>query len=160
MQSGIIGMAIGIATLKEKQVLKRLSATPLSIWKFLLAQVITHLFVNIAQVTIMIALSVLVLKANIYGSILLIYAISIGSSFIFLSLGFICAALSKTANAANSLSSVFTTPMMFLSGVFFDRETLPAAVKAVADILPLSPVLDALREVALREASITDITKP
>lgn len=159
MQSGIIGMASGIASLKEKRILKRLSATPLPIWKFLLSQVGTHLLLSVVQITIMIVLAKVVLGANIYGSIPLMYAISFAGNFVFLSLGFITAAFSDTARAAENLSNVFTTPMMFLSGVFFERDSLPTVIRVVADILPLSPMLDALRAISLQEANLWDVRK-
>lgn len=159
MQSGIIGMASGIATLKEKRILKRLSATPLPIWKFLLSQIGTHLLLSVVQITIMIVLAKVVLGANIYGSIPLMYGIAFAGNFVFLSLGFITAAMSDTARAAESMSNVFTTPMMFLSGVFFERDTLPTAIRVVANYLPLSPMLDALRAVSLQQASIWDVRK-
>lgn len=158
MQSGIIGMATVISTLKEKRVLKRLSATPLPIWKFLLVEVITRLLITIVQITIMLVMSVFVLHANIYGSVPLLYFIGIFSSFVFLTLGFVAAAITNSANAASGLASVLTTPMMFLAGVFFARDTLPGVVKVIADYLPLSPVLDAMREVSLQEAGFNDIT--
>ncbi len=157
MQSGIIGMATVIATLKEKRVLKRLSATPLPIWKFLLVEVLTRVVITIIQITIMLSLSVAVLGASIYGNIPLLYFIGIFSSFVFLTLGFVAAAITNSANAASGLASVLTTPMMFLSGVFFDRETLPNVIKVIADFLPLSPVLDAMREVSLQEAGFREI---
>lgn len=159
MQSGIIGMASGIASLKEKRILKRLSATPLPIWKFLLTQIGTHLLLSIVQITIMVILAKVVLGANIYGSIPLIYGIAFAGNFVFLSLGFICAALSDTARAAESMSNVFTTPMMFLSGVFFERDSLPTVVRYISNILPLSPMLDALRAVSLQEANLWDVRK-
>ncbi len=157
MQSGVIGMATNIATLKEKRVLKRLSATPLPIWKFLFTEIFTFLILTVLQVTIMLVFAKFLLGASIYGNVALIYFLSFISSFVFLSLGFIAAALSKTANAASSLSNVVSMPMMFLSGVFFDRETLPHAVKIISDFLPLSPLIDALRAVSIQNKSIFEV---
>jgi len=157
MQAGIIGMASTIASYKEKRVLKRLSATPLPIWKFILSEVITHLVLSTLQVTLMLVLAKYVLNANIYGSIPLIYLLCFFGNFVFLAIGFIAAALSKTARAAENLSQVFSMPMMFLSGVFFERDSLPEVVKFIANLLPLSPLLDALRAVSLREATLYEV---
>lgn len=157
MQSGIIGIASGIATYKEKRILKRLSATPLPIWKFLLTQILAHLILSVVQIIIMLILAKYLLGANIYGSIPLIFGLAFIGNFVFLSLGFIAAALSQTARAAEGLAQLFTTPMMFLSGVFFERDGLPEPVKIVADYLPLSPLLDAMREVSLYNKGITDL---
>lgn len=157
MQSGIIGIASGIATYKEKRILKRLSATPLPVWKFLLSQIIAHLLLSVVQIIIMIILAKYLLNANIYGSIPLMFALAFAGNFVFLSLGFIAAAFSNTARAAEGLAQVFTTPMMFLSGVFFERDGLPGVVKIVADFLPLSPLLDAMRKVSLYNQGLADM---
>jgi lipooligosaccharide transport system permease protein len=41
--------------------------------------------------------------------------------------------------------TLFLTPMMFLSGIFFPREQLPPFVRAVAEWLPLSVAVDLVR---------------
>ncbi len=41
------------------------------------------------------------------------------------------------------------TPMMFLSGVFFPRDSLPAAVQVVSGLLPLSHGIDLVRAITL-----------
>jgi lipooligosaccharide transport system permease protein len=41
--------------------------------------------------------------------------------------------------------TLFLTPMMFLSGVFFPREQLPAAVRIVSDWLPLTAAVELVR---------------
>ena len=38
-------------------------------------------------------------------------------------------------------------PMTFISGVFFSTETLPGFIQAIADVLPLTYLLELLREV-------------
>jgi ABC-type polysaccharide/polyol phosphate export permease len=67
----------------------------------------------------------------------------------FLNLGFIVGSLAKTVNAANGLANAVAMPMMFLSGVFFPTDTLPAILAAVVKYLPLSPMLEAMRGVLL-----------
>lgn len=157
MQSGTIGIAASIATLKEKKILKRLFATPISSWQFVLAQVTAFLLIGLVQTTIIIVSAKYILGANIYGSIPLIYMVVVLSSLIFLNLGFATAAVSKTASAAQSLANVLIMPMMFLSGVFFSRDGLPDGIRRFTDFLPLSPVIDALRGIALQEQDFSDI---
>ncbi len=45
--------------------------------------------------------------------------------------------------------TVVLSPMMFLSGVFFPREQLPAFVRTIADWLPLSAAVDLVRPMFL-----------
>jgi lipooligosaccharide transport system permease protein len=44
--------------------------------------------------------------------------------------------------------TLFITPMVLLSGVFFPMDQLPAAVRAVADALPLTHAVDLVRPLA------------
>jgi lipooligosaccharide transport system permease protein len=45
--------------------------------------------------------------------------------------------------------TLFLTPMMFLSGIFFPREQLPPLVRAVAEWLPLSAAIELVRPMFL-----------
>ena len=47
--------------------------------------------------------------------------------------------------------TLVVTPMTFLSGAFFPREQLPGWLEAIADYMPLSVVVDALRGIYARE---------
>ncbi len=67
----------------------------------------------------------------------------------FLNLGVIVGSLSKNVNAANGLANVIAMPMMFFSGVFFPTTSLPWIMPQVVKLLPLTPLLDALRGVVL-----------
>ncbi|MBI4282695.1 MAG: ABC transporter permease [Chloroflexi bacterium] len=58
-------------------------------------------------------------------------------------------AIAKNVRAADGLANAVTMPMMFFSGTFFPRESLPGVLSAVVGYLPLSPLLDAMRGVAL-----------
>lgn len=156
---GILGMGVmvfsitfistNIAQYREQKILKRMLATPLKVYKFFLAQVTAHLLLSIVQAAIILAVAVLVFGARIYGSYLWLLVLIVLSNIVFLNLGFIVGGLSKNVNAANGLSNVVSLPMMFFSGTFFPTDSLPSIVRTVVQYLPLTPLLDALRKVAL-----------
>jgi len=50
--------------------------------------------------------------------------------------------------------TLVVTPMTFLSGAFFPREQLPEWLMRVADYMPLSVVVDALRGIYARDFSM------
>ncbi|MES2972573.1 MAG: ABC transporter permease [Pseudomonadota bacterium] len=54
-------------------------------------------------------------------------------------------ALAKGYDFFTYYFTLFLTPMMFLSGVFFPREQLPAVVRVVSDWLPLTNVVELVR---------------
>jgi lipooligosaccharide transport system permease protein len=58
-------------------------------------------------------------------------------------------ALAKGYDFFTYYFTLFLTPMMFLSGIFFPREQLPAFVRVIADWLPLSVAVDLVRPMFL-----------
>jgi lipooligosaccharide transport system permease protein len=58
-------------------------------------------------------------------------------------------ALAKGYDFFTYYFTLFLTPMMFLSGIFFPREQLPSFVRVVADWLPLSVAVDLVRPLFL-----------
>jgi lipooligosaccharide transport system permease protein len=58
-------------------------------------------------------------------------------------------ALAKGYDFFTYYFTLFLTPMMFLSGVFFPREQLPPVVRVLADWLPLSAAIDLVRPLFL-----------
>lgn len=147
MQSGIVGIAVYIAEAREKKILKRILATPIDRKTFIAAQVLSRLALSFVQAVIIILTAKILYDVNIYGAYWAVAVWALLGTLVFLNIGFIIAGFSKTASAAESLSQVISMPMMFLSGVFFSTDTLPKFVQKLVDILPLTPVIDALREI-------------
>jgi ABC-2 type transport system permease protein len=91
---------------------------------------------------------------HIYGNIGWVLVLVILGNLVFLNLGFIIGAIAKTVRAADGLANAVALPMMFLSGVFFPKEGLPRVLGECVEYLPLSPLLDSLRGVALEGKAI------
>ncbi len=68
---------------------------------------------------------------------------------VFASIALIFNALAKGYDFFTYYFTLFLTPMMFLSGIFFPREQLPAFVRVIADWLPLSVAVDLVRPMFL-----------
>lgn len=58
-------------------------------------------------------------------------------------------ALARSYDFFTYYFTLFLTPMMFLSGVFFPREQLPQAVRMVSDWLPLTAAIELVRPLFL-----------
>lgn len=149
MVFSITFLAASIAQYRQQKILKRMLATPLKVYKFFVAQVLAHLLLALAQAVIILGVAVLLFGAHIYGSYLWLLVLVVLANIIFLNIGFIVAGASKTVNAANGLANVIAMPMMFFSGTFFPPESMPPVMRNVVEYLPLTPLLDAMRRVAL-----------
>ena len=157
MNSGIFGVAFGFVVLKKRGILRRLLATPMSPSDFLISQVVSRLFVLMLQVAIMIGAGMLFFKLHFIGSMFNMFVVGILGSIVFLSIGFALSGTSKSEDQVAPLANIVTLPMMFLSGVFFSRSSLPGIAHDITGFFPLTYLADGLRNVAIEGATLTMI---
>ncbi|GBD10562.1 Inner membrane transport permease YbhS [bacterium HR23] len=150
MQFSIIGMAVVMASYREQKILKRLLTTPLSVRTFFTARVVASLVLALVQAGIILAVGDTLFNAHIrYGSLGYAVPLILLGNIVFLHLGFVAGAFSRSVNAASGLGNAIAMPMMFFSGVFFETSSLPKVLAVASQYLPLTPLLDALRGVLL-----------
>jgi len=153
MQSGILGVVFTLISYKTQGVLKRLQATPIDPSHFLIGQMISRLLIIVIQTFVLFIIGTLILNIDIaLGSIFAwinIILFSILGSVLFLFIGLAISGASPNEDYAAPIANLITFPMMFLSGVFFDTDVFPDWLSIITNNLPLSPLVNALRESAL-----------
>ncbi len=155
MTYSIAGISVAITRYREQKILKRIMATPLPRRNFFVAEILAHLVISVAQAAIILAAARLLFGIQSYGNYLWIFVLVMFANTVFLNIGFIVAALSKTSNAADGMANAVSMPMMFLSGAFSPTTSLPHALEVIVRYLPLTPLLDALRKISVDGSSIT-----
>ena len=148
MTNAIISIAVRISNYRNLSILKRLLVTPLPIWKYFVGEVGAHLVIALVQAAIIMSVGVLVFGAKIHGNLGWIFVIVVLGSLIFLNIGFIVSAWTNNPAAASGMGNAIALPMMFFAGTFFPTSALPGFLPYVAEALPLTPMLVALRDVA------------
>ena len=159
MTNSIISIAVRISAYRNQAVLKRLLVTPLPVWKFFAGEIIAHLLLAMAQALIILAVGVFVFGGDIHGNpviiqIVWVLLIVLLGTVVFLNIGFILSAWARSPAAASGMGNAVALPMMFLAGTFFSTASLPWLLPYAALALPLTPMLDALREVAINSAPL------
>jgi ABC-2 type transport system permease protein len=155
MNASIGGMAVAITRFREQKILRRILATPLDPNRFLSAQVGARLVLTVVQAALILGVGVFVFGATIHGNVVWLFVLAIVGNLIFLSIGFSIAGRAKNADAADGMANAIALPMLFLSGTFFPTDTLPEFMQTVVAILPLTPLLEAMRIVAVEGDPIT-----
>lgn len=153
MNSAIMGMAVTLSKYREDKILKRLITTPLKPATFIVAEVVAGLVINIIQISVILLVGVYVFGAHLPGSVIILYPLAIMGGILFQLMGFAIAGFARSTNAAEGMANAIAVPMMFLSGVFFPLDQMPRTLAAVAQFLPLSPLLRLMRQVALEQSS-------
>jgi ABC-2 type transport system permease protein len=146
MQLGVFA-AIPLVVLREKLVLKRLSATPLRRHTLVGSNVVVRLLLAGVQTVIIVGIGIVFMDVGITGGPLAVAGLVVLGALTFIALGYVIASFAKTEESANGITQVVSVPMMFLSGIFFPLELLPEWLRGVAVLLPLTYLGDALRQV-------------
>jgi len=153
MNASIQGVSISMSKYREDKILKRMVVTPVRSWKFVVADVLSRLVLNVVQISLILALGIYGFNAHFNGNFVVIYALALLGAILFQLIGFAIAAVSKTTQAAEGMATAVTVPMMFLAGVFFPIDLLPKWLGSIVQFLPLAPLLRMIRTTAIEAVS-------
>ncbi|OLC54774.1 MAG: hypothetical protein AUH85_10975 [Chloroflexi bacterium 13_1_40CM_4_68_4] len=159
MQLGVFSVAFGLVQFRRTGALRRLMATPLRPAVLLAAQTTVRLVMMFLQVLLLIGIGIVFFKFHLVGSLPELLAVGVLGGLVFLTFGFIIAGTAKTEDQAAPLANMVSMPQMFLSGVFFSTATLPAWLKPIAALFPLTFFADAAREISTQGAHLWDVSK-
>ena len=147
------GLAITLVIRREYGILKRLRSTPLPTATYLGSVLASAVLVFTLQVVALFLIGGFAYDAQMpdrIGSLVLLVLLGVVA---FAGLGIGSAALIRSAEGASAVLNVILLPMAFLSGAFGARD-YPAALEAIADVLPLKYYIDLVYAAYLQEESI------
>jgi len=121
---------------------------PVSLDDVVLAEMLWAAFKALFTVTAILGV-MLALGISHSPKLLLAWPVLLGVGITFSCLALIFNALAKGYDFFTYYFTLFLTPMMFLSGVFFPREQLPGVVHAISDWLPLTNAVELVRPLFL-----------
>jgi ABC-2 type transport system permease protein len=147
MGTGIWGVAFSVVNARMRKLLKRLVATPMKKWHFLLSQLLSRLVWLALEATVLIGFGWLVFGVRVNGSIPLLFVICIVGGYAFSGIGLLISSRVRTIEAVSGMANLIMVPMWICSGVFFSYERFPDAIKPVIRALPLTALNDLLRGV-------------
>jgi ABC-2 type transport system permease protein len=143
------GLAIVLVIRRESGILKRLRATPLPAWAYIAAVLSAFLAAFAVEVVGLVLLGRVLFDVALpdrIGSLVLVLLLGAIS---FCGLGIGLTALIKSAEGASAVVNAIYLPMAFLAGAFFSPHHFPRALRAIADVLPLTYFLRLVRNVML-----------
>ncbi|QDT39013.1 ABC transporter permease [Stratiformator vulcanicus] len=154
MGGSIWGIGFTIVDTRRRKLLKRLVASPMPRWQYLLSFLISRLVLLVIEVGVVIAFATLVFGVPMRGPIWEFVLLCVLGSFSFSALGILIAARPRTIEAVSGVMNFVMLPMWICSGVFFSPERFPEVVLPLIRLLPLTAVIDALRANMLRGESL------
>ncbi|MBN2305842.1 MAG: ABC transporter permease [Anaerolineae bacterium] len=160
MQLGLFATAAPLVSLREKQVLRRMGATPLSKTTLLASQVAFRVTTALIQFVLIVAVGYIIFDVHIeMGNLPAILGVVILGAMTFIVLGYVLAGLAKTEEAVQGIISLPNFIFMFLSGIFFPVDMMPNWMRPVVDVIPLTYLGDALRQTMIDAGSYFSMTR-
>jgi ABC-2 type transport system permease protein len=152
-------LSAALARQRDLGILKRLGGTPLRVWTLVGATVLVATTVVLAQTAIMVAVNVLLFKARLGGSPLWTLLALILGVTAFSTMGIALAGLCRNADVASAAGMTVALPMQFLCGTLFPLEGMPLALRHLAQALPLTYFVNALRGAMLGGGGPAEYTR-
>ncbi len=154
MAGGLWGVGFVIVDMRVKKLLKRLVATPMRKTHFLWSIIGGRIVFTLPELAIILASGVLLFGVPIRGSALSIAALVLIGGASFAGLGLLLACRAQRIETMSGLMNLAMVPMWLLSGIFFSPDRFPDFLQPLVQILPLTQLNFALRDVILEGASL------
>lgn len=154
---GIFGPVNVFPELKKQGILRRLHTTPLKVWQYFVATMISQAIIGLVSLSVMFAVALTVFHLKVVGNWFEIVTYLIFSIIVILGIGLAIGGWARNERQAAPLSNIVVFPMMFLSGTFFPRFLMPHWLQTGSNYLPLTPVIDGIRMLVTEGKHLTNL---
>ncbi|MDB5018758.1 MAG: family transporter protein [Mucilaginibacter sp.] len=161
LSSGVFGTAFVFLGLRLTLVIKRFFATPVKRASIILGEALARLvFSWIGALFIILVGHYFFGFTLVHGVVTVINMLILSAIglIIFMGFGFIISGIAKSESTVPPLSNIITMPQFLLSGTFFATTAFPSWLQVLSNILPLTYLNKAMRDVAFEGAGLGDVT--
>ena len=149
MSDSLWGIGFSIVHARLRNLLKRLSATPMRRRDYLLGHALARLGFLVLEAGVLLGAGRFLFGVPLHGPVWLVALVSALGALSFAGLALLVASRVRTIEALSGLMNLIMLPMWIVSGVFFSSANFPDALQPVIRVLPLTALNDALRAVLL-----------
>jgi ABC-2 type transport system permease protein len=135
-----------VVAYREKDVLRRLSASPVRPETLLSAVLAVKVAATVIGAVLVLGVGGLALGLSVPQHPIGFAVVFVLGTLALLSLGLLIAAQARTVGAATAIGMLLFFPSMFLGGIYVPSEQLPGALRRIGEITPLGALLQALRD--------------
>jgi len=153
----VLFTAMAIVRERERGNLEFLIATPVSPTELTLGKVLPFIAIGLIQVTVVLALGVLIFRVPINGSLFDVYGAALVFIIASLSLGVFLSTLASTQFQSMQLAFFTFLPQILLSGFMFPFAGMPWPAQWLAEIFPMTHFVRLIRGIMLRAATLGEL---
>jgi ABC-2 type transport system permease protein len=156
MSATFIALAYNLTFLREHGVLKRLRGTPLPAGAYLAGIAGSAVTNVVLQLAIVITAGHLAFGIAWPGDWVALGVFATVGVVCFASLGVALSHVIPNSESAPAYVNAVFLPMMMIAGVFYDEENAPALLRDVAEVLPLTHLVDGLSGAMVHGEGLAD----
>ena len=146
--------AFAVVRERERGTLEQLIVTPIKPWELMLGKIIPYTITASIAATVALTAGRLLFGVEVAGSLGLLAVLSILFLLGSLGLGLLISTVSQTQMQAMQMAMFIMLPSMLLSGFLYPRETMPALIKPLSYLTPMTYYLQILRGIMLKGIGI------
>jgi ABC-2 type transport system permease protein len=160
MMAVMMGLAGSIAREKEQGTMDGILVAPVSRFSIIMGKTGAQTVRGLLQGGIVLLLAMTLFHVKVYGNFLIMLLVVILGIFSFVGLGILVSAAVEEQETAMTIMMTVTFPMLFLSGAFFPVQQMPGFMQAISKCIPLTYEVQALRQVVVLGAGLSEVMKP
>ena len=146
---GVMGLPLVISDYRSKKILKRFKVTPASPALILAVQVVIYALYSIISLILVYAAGAIFFHYQLRGSWLQFLGAYLLVMLSMFSIGLLVGGIAPDMKIASVAASLLYFPMLTFSGATLPYEVMPAALRRVADIMPLTQGIKLLKAASL-----------
>lgn len=153
----ILFTAVAIVREREQGNMEFLITTPVRPLELMIGKILPYILAGLVQMAIILSLGYWIFSVPINGGIGNLFVAALLFIFASLTLGLLISTIAQTQLQAMQLTVFVLLPSILLSGFMFPYEAMPRGAQWLAEFLPATHFMRAIRGVVLRSAELSDL---
>lgn len=158
MGSSVWSVGYNLVVARKRKLLRRFAVTAMRHSHFLLSYFVARLVFLVLELIVLVAFGALAFGTVVQGSYLALALVATLGAAAFAGLGLMVGARVDNTEVAQGWMNFIQLPMWVLSGAFFSNERFPDWLQPFIQALPLTALVNALRQIYNQGASLLDVT--
>jgi len=143
----------------ERGNMEMLINTPVRPLELMLGKIAPYIIIGLVQTTIILLLGHLIFGVPLDGSLLALAVSTLAFIGASLALGLVLSTIASNQLQAMQMTVFILLPSILLSGFMFPYEGMPVPAQYIAEVLPATHFMRAIRAVVLRDASLEQVAE-
>lgn len=162
LSAGVFGVAFLFFNLRQTLVLKRFFATPISRTYILLGEGLSRVIFQLITAVVILLVGHFAFGFTLVHGVLTFFELlllSFVGLIVFMGFGFVVSGLAKNESVIPPFANLVTLPQFLLAGTFFSIDNFPRWLQPVCNVLPLTHLNNAMRNIAFEGSHLIDCGK-